>query len=109
MTLSEAIRLGAMLKPQQIHDGSLSDGTGTCALGAAMEACGIDVEGDDNYWSLGERFPHLDGPSPEHCAHCGSNPGNLMGHIWHLNDTHYVSREKIADWVATLEAKAVSQ
>ena len=37
MKLSEAIRLGSMLKPQ--GHGMLSTGRATCALGAAHEAC----------------------------------------------------------------------
>jgi hypothetical protein len=45
MTLSEAIRLGAMLKPQAFGD--YTDGRGTCAWGAASEAAGRDVDDND--------------------------------------------------------------
>ena len=37
MRLSEAIRLGSMLKPQAFD--AFFDGVGTCANGAARDAC----------------------------------------------------------------------
>lgn len=39
MKLSDAIRLGAMIRPQ-LQGRMFSDKHGTCASGAALEACG---------------------------------------------------------------------
>ena len=44
LKLSEAIRIGAAMRPECV--GCWSDGNGTCALGAAAEAVGVP------YWQL---------------------------------------------------------
>lgn len=68
MKLSEAIRLGAMIRPQGF--GALFDGDNSCALGAAAEAAGLiklyrgDLRTSTTYVSkktLAETFPLLKG------------------------------------------------
>lgn len=113
MKLSEAIRLGAMLKPQAFNElvenwpiGQTVMGkfieTGvqvrTCALGAACDAVGQlynDRECD-------EIFPQLKwiADCPEKCSFLLCS---LFDVIPHLNDTHQWTRERIAAWVATVE------
>ena len=117
MKLSEAIRLGAMLKPQAFDD--FTDGIGTCAWGAANEAIGLKADGDPaiprQWWSLCN-------PPSEACPECGIEFHNccdakdfdacdcedqcapVSDVIVHLNDDHQWTREQIADWVSTIEA-----
>lgn len=115
MRLSEAIRLGAMLKPQGFGDlwtggvraveGRLVDTpVHSCALGAAWDALGC-----------GWRDPLKD-PPPAICAFlnqpaiCPScflrRRANLGQIVAHLNDHHRWTRERIADWVESQEARA---
>lgn len=104
MKLSEAIRLGAMLRPQGF--GRLHGNGKTCALGAAMSAAGWSEEDLDKspttvQPSFFEAFPILSKrvTVPE------------KGHersLWYaisleLNDSCRWTRERIADWVETIE------
>jgi len=105
MKLSTAIRLGAMLKPQA-YDGSATDAT--CALRAACEALGIKDErrptGTLNYTALRAAYPLL--WSTEHgCPACVANAdgADVLDRVYHLNDWHRWTRERIADWIATIE------
>jgi hypothetical protein len=115
MTLSEAIRLGAMLKPQAFGD--YTDGRGTCAWGAASEAAGRDVDDND---IPDEWFDLCDQPTAacplcsqvfQRCCDrglacaCVDDVAPVAVAIVHLNDHHKASREFIADWVATIEAQ----
>ena len=102
MTLSEAIRLGAMLRPQAF--GVKFDGVGTCALGAALDASGAlgmseTVEAKRyREWNLNAWFQEAT------CPECGRIRSLFMeGTIPHLNDKHRWTRERIADWVETIE------
>lgn len=93
MRLSEAIRLGAMLHRQAFGSYSHIDKSGrvfaTCALGAAR-AAGYEIESGTLKLSQ--------------CPECGD-------YVWcpafplvaHLNDIHQWTRERIADWVETIE------
>ncbi len=100
MRLSEAIRLGATMKPQ--HFGMYRDveGKATCAMGAAFDAIGEDtwITG----WDETNRSLNL-GKCPE-CR--GFVVGNL---IVHLNDNHRWSRERIADFVELHEPLTLSE
>jgi hypothetical protein len=100
MRLSEAIRLGAMLHPQAFQSLRVIDmDTGavvrTCALGAAEQA-GYNIERESAEESL------------QRCPACPPVPFfwsvNMV--IAHLNDDHRWTRERIADWVETLEPAA---
>lgn len=110
MKLSEAIRLGSMMKPQGFY--RLFDHRGhTCAMGAACEAIGVDLQemfalsvhvGSakimNKYIESGwGELIRQQAPCPE----CGFIDGYLP--ITHLNDTHRWTREAIADWVETIE------
>ena len=107
MTLSEAIRLGAMLSPQGFSGTSVD---GRCALASAADACGIpDLAKGSliNYKALKERFPVLVDEMMR-CPvarqeYCLLLTREVMGIIYHLNDVHRWTREAIADWVETLE------
>jgi hypothetical protein len=112
MKLSEAIRLGSMLRPQGHR--MLMSGGATCALGAALEAIGEDVwrlnfNGDSAVDAVVKRAGWID---PEHvCPACGEKfdgrdeTGEEDGFyvIAHLNDVHKWTREAIADWVEQIE------
>ena len=105
MRLSEAIRLGAMLKRQAF--GAIEDEDGnTCALGAAYDAIGELHRGQGYDWSWAcRRFPVLkvlDGSRGRpKCFLCGTFVESI---IPHLNDFHRWTRERIADWIQTLES-----
>lgn len=101
MKLSEAMRLGAMLKPQAF--GISFDGRGTCALGAAMDALG---KLGTSIWIIQLR-PDIRRFQVADCPVCGrvfNANGNQT--IPHLNDDHKWTRERIADWVESLECAA---
>jgi len=96
--LSESIRLGAMLHPQAFGAIEIVGyGTGhevvlaTCALGAAKQA-GYDI---DAPVEEGERLGCPGG--------CCYPAWTVLAMIAHLNDFHHWTRERIADFVQTLE------
>jgi hypothetical protein len=110
MRLSEAIRLGAMLKPQEFT--GAVNGKGTCALLAATEACGMELfripmstDYLPPYVDLALRYPFLRNVAacPETYCHRAVYVKDVMGTIWHLNDSHRWTRERIADWVEQIE------
>jgi hypothetical protein len=100
MRLSEAIRLGALLKPQAFGP---SGWKGSCALRAASEAVGILQPVHDLflYTALALRFPILRHHDVA-CPSCG-HQDDLMFTTYHLNDEHRWTREAIADFVETVE------
>jgi hypothetical protein len=111
MKLSEAIRRGAKMRPQNFGSFYDSNGTGTtCALGAAGEGFGILGACLKNEFGIlrpigdrvGAMFYDATHPSP-----CGCIPIGWMLHnqIAHLNDVHKWSREAIAEWVEVIENK----
>jgi hypothetical protein len=101
MKLSEAIRLGATLKPQAF-DG-LDHHGGSCALRAAAEALGLPTDGIYiNYNLLRELYPYL-GKAGQPCPVCATKIGLPSDVIGHLNDKHRWTRERIADFVETIE------
>ena len=106
MKLSEAIRLGAMLRPQG-HGGLRKSQGGvlaTCALGAACDAVGIAIDASGSnmeaYAALRARWPILREPvmHPE-----DGNMERMLEITYLLNDISKWSRERIADWVETVE------
>lgn len=111
MKLSEAIRLGAMMKPQGFEV-LIADGR-SCAIGAAADAIGANVDDSSGSMSavppkLRTAFPLLsvcaDSPCPS--KDCGVIRCGVSSVIIHLNDTHRWTREEIADWVESREALA---
>lgn len=100
MKLSEAIRLGAMLKPQA-HLGFF-DGQGTCAIGAANDAIG-----HLNDLLLGrfvefKEWPVFNMPVTDPVTQW---PTRLWDAVVTLNDTHRWTRERIAAWVEGIESQ----
>lgn len=101
MLLSEAMKLGAMMKPQGFG-WFLKDGK-SCALGAAMEAVGVSIAEGDRYDPSVELWTWLIKPRP--CPACPefghwSSTGAVIAH---LNDDHLWTREAIAAWIEVLE------
>jgi len=105
LRLSEAMRLGALLKPQGF--GKLYDlrSKGTCAFGAAFDAIGrlheavLQCGNLDTEWQ-----PLID--TIVVCPHCDRVRGPLESMVVHLNDGHQWTRERIANWVETIEGRA---
>ncbi len=99
MRLSEAIRLGAMFRPQSF--GFFFDAGKSCALGAALEAVGVRYGAFfkaeliiQSYWGWTSIFVQ--------CPVCASRE-SVRTIIARLNNEHRWTREEIADWVATVE------
>lgn len=101
MTLSDAIRLGAMMKPQAF--GSLRDESGaTCAMGAAEDALGRRP------YAVFPKHPALRAVCPA-CAYAPTQLNGCLYTIAHLNDAHHWTREAIADWVEAIERQHAPQ
>ena len=103
MLLNEAIRLGAMLSPQS-RSGTMVEGEGRCALGAAADALGLPGEHDAiqgrlvvPYVALIKAFPILEQVIP-------GTGTMVMDTIWIFNDRDGMSREQIALWVEGIES-----
>lgn len=97
LRLSEAIRLGAILKPQAFGHYFYQDG-GSCALVAASEAMGVEYSKID--WNVIVKEAGL----PLECPECGVRPKHPAGVIsLHLNDRHRWTRERIASFVESIE------
>lgn len=102
MRLSEAIRLGAMMRPQTFR--TLLTDDGACALGAALLAVGSRPEAAVR--SALDRWPWASTVSAD-CPTCGRSR-TVFRVITHLNDRHRWTREQIAKWVAGIEPTDVS-
>ena len=103
MRLSEAIRLGAMLKSQGFNG---DDVVHSCALRAAADAIGLaDFKQGRrrilDYAQLRCVFPILN--EQRICPVLPHYSDDMLAVIWHLNDDHRWTRERIADWVETVE------
>lgn len=106
MKLSEAMSLGATLKPQSF--GEWGDDKSTCALGAALDAIGQLSK----YEAVSEKrakqiWPWLrvdiSGVYQPACAECGYKFHNILDLVMHWNDKHKHARERIAKWLEKLE------
>ena len=110
MRLSEAIRLGAMLKPQGFGYQSIDwmRVPATCAYGAALEAVGEVQSVQLQESILTKHWPWLKDagvlcPAKGCVGSCIYVQGMYV--VWHLNDIHRWTRERIADYVATVEPR----
>ena len=116
MRLSEAIRLGATMKPQGFGRILSADWDATCAIGAAIDALDLwdqsrDPKFEELYGATGSRGGRatkvIDLPrdwqlalaTHASCPACDGVSGTLGGLIPHLNDCHRWTRERIADFV----------
>jgi hypothetical protein len=97
MKLSEAILLGAMIRPQAFR--ALFTDDGACALGGALLAVG--ATGEPALRSVRTRWPWVFTVSAD-CPSCGRS-GPVFGVITHLNDNHRWAREQTSTWVAEIE------
>lgn len=107
MQLSEAIRLGSLLKPQGFGavlqwkiDGTIV----TCAYGAALDAVGR-VKLSPGGVVLESALPEWNSffcGSPTACPECGKET-RMQIIVAHLNDDHHWTRERIADFVEIVE------
>ncbi len=125
MRLSEAIRLGAMMKPQGFGEPLSLNGHATCGFGAAVDAIGMPTRDvlEGEYVTNGRAggfakrgckaliIPAEWNPFLEEfhlCPSCSAVSGNGMTRnglqaITHLNDFHRWTRERIANWVELQE------
>lgn len=100
MRLSEAMRLGAMLRPQV--EGVYFAFGGSCAIGAAIEATGGDIADEESHEAhIVAHFGWID-KAKTNCPAC-QDRDEVGCIITHLNDVHEWTRDRIADWVATIE------
>lgn len=118
MRLSEAIRLGAMVKPQAFGylevtyiyptNGPLGldrSFSATCAIGAAMEAVGLELC-SDSAQDFFRCFPEAVMIWELPCPVCGALERG--GPVPHLNNDHLWTRERIANWVETIERASLT-
>lgn len=99
MKLSEAIRLGSLLRPQGF--GALENKGRTCAMGAAREAVGLPMDCQVvTPWAW--TYALFEGKCPV-CNEGDRDSGIVYIIASHLNDEHRWPRERIADWVASVE------
>ena len=101
MRLSEAIRLGAMATTQGYGPLSITNEDAPCAIGAALLAVGKQA---GRYDALDEQWPFAYDVKVQ-CPACEMRDF-VADVLWHLNDTHKWTRERIADWVETIERRA---
>lgn len=113
MKLSAAMRIGSMTT-RQIKCMWSDGGNGRCALGAVAEACGFKdfINGHGCSNETMRKFPELDEP----IVYPEFDSVNFIGYgiinptvmplgtaIASLNDIEGWSRDRIADWIETLE------
>jgi hypothetical protein len=106
MKLSDAMRLGAMTGPQLFREMRDDVSGGSCALGAAAFAAGVDC----CLWIPTQKLPTewrwidaASGGQRGTCPACDEPLLDVQSVILALNDQHRWTREQIADWVATIE------
>lgn len=106
LSLSQAIRLGAAMKPQGFGNYFDKDG-GTCVMGAALDAVGeLKQTVVGNAFEFYSMFPINKvkvGTCPGGCKYRPIAGDDLHGYLWHLNDAHRWTREQVADWVEMIE------
>ena len=104
MLLSEAISLGATMRPQAF--GTFLDADGrTCAMGAALDAIGLIKTKRYHYDDALDAWPWLESEAPVKCPVCHQFDGVWMIIADHMNNLHRCTREAIAEWVATIEPR----
>lgn len=118
MRLSEAIRLGATMKPQAFEQIITADRSATCVWGAAIDAIGFpERDAEPNEVSSNGRGKTQYGGRvvalpPEWqkftlrrytCDECGVPCSSGVVYLAHLNDVHLWTRERIADFVELCE------
>ena len=111
MTLPQAMRVGAIMRPHQEFRSFFGDALSSCALGAAAEGAGLkkwqdmSVDYVTPYEFLKERFAdEMDTILRPTCKsslamNCGRERPitSVYSLVKHLNDDHRLTREEIAD------------
>lgn len=115
MRLSEAILLGSTLSKQGFGPEALYQEE-RCAIGAALQALNVQVHHGSTcfgYAAIHKEYPELKDLRPScpagHCNIALDHGSNAISVIWHLNDIHEWSRERIAEWVSTIEPQPVEE
>lgn len=111
MKLSEAIRLGAMLRPQGFGCTAFVRSDESCALGAALEAVGkrsVEYDGEKAFMVVKDEWPILETFVETPTAafrQVRLRPKQIQftDAVWRLNDIGKLTREQIADWVESVE------
>lgn len=106
MKLSEAIRLGAMLKPQAFGAlyGELAVVSPGDVLGlrAIATSCALGAAHDAGWRGT---VPNITPCCPVCSGRSYAPAGPVAATVMHLNDGHRWTREQIADWVETIEQR----
>jgi hypothetical protein len=109
-TLSDAIRIGAAIRPQTFNSWFFNGRS--CVMGAAIEALtgefcdAIDFASRERLDALEETLHRRYQPILKQrveCPQCVREREFLSDLIIHLNDTHKWTREVIADFVQSIE------
>lgn len=105
LKLSEAIRLGAMIRPQGRGQYYSAISGKSCAIGAAAEACGLDITTDQVKESVIRAWPWVEQEvqRPAGVTLSIISVGKVIEMVPCLNDFADWTREQIADWIATIE------
>ena len=110
MLLSEAIRLGAMMKKKSTV--AWSDEVSSCTVGAALDAMGVNLMTDATHpythmfrlWPWTQR-PVVAEELPEGISvYTSPRVGKAIAAQLHMLNC-VMTREQVADWVATIEPK----
>ena len=103
MLLSHAMKLGATISKQCFLELFGIEGS-SCALGSALLAMGSRIEDiSAAYIEIERRWTWLLAQKYKLCPDCKLQFTSAWQIIVHLNDEHRWNRERIADWVATIE------
>lgn len=116
MKLSEAIRLGAMLRPQ-CRNSLLSIAGGSCAFGAALEAVGFASSPEDLHdqrkepWYIfaPKAWPIVDVIFPDPVNGDMHKAMTIIAALNNAPGDAQWTRERIADWVAEQERAIEAQ
>ena len=106
MPLWKAILEGAKKRPQNTSGGywgRLDDSA--CAAAGAMEAIGVAFGGYVTFDAASAAFPVAYLPHSPVCD-CDRECGSVWWTAIHLNDHHFWTRERIAEWVRGIEEPA---
>ena len=108
MKASEALLLGSLVTTQGFGAESPASST-PCALGTIAQVLGLQFTNFGVYSTLGQIYPWMLQEGYD-CPMCPDSIGSYkaMSLIYHLNDQHKLSRNKIAEWIATVEPKELT-
>lgn len=100
------MKLGSMIHPQMFGTGYRDDASGnpvgTCGMAAALEAVGVLKDYHPSQFPA--EWKALTNAAAS-CPECGRETVRVEACIYHLNDCHHWPREKIADWLESVEAR----